>query len=65
MSQPKPPTYDAVTPVLRPLNVETADGPGQAIALAYTGKEMIYLVAFDDRAPEWVGEGEVLRATVA
>lgn len=66
MAQVQPPTYDAVVPLLQRLQVQTAEGPGTAIATASTGRAMIYLVVAADgaSAPRWVADETLEGAAV-
>jgi hypothetical protein len=67
MKAPLPARYDSVVGLLQRLEVDAAeDGPGRAIATAFDGEEMIYLVVFDHGrgAPRWVREGDLSGARV-
>jgi hypothetical protein len=62
MKPPLPPRYDSVVALLQRLAVDTAeDGPGTAIATAFDGDGMLYLVVFDSGrgAPRWVRESDI------
>jgi hypothetical protein len=62
MKPPLPSRFDSVVALLQRVDVTTTeDGPGRAIATAFDGGGMLYLVAFDHGrgAPRWVREGEI------
>jgi hypothetical protein len=48
-----------------PLTVDTAEGTGTAVAIANTGPQLAYLVAFrrpDKRPPAWFATSEIQAA---
>ena len=59
-----PPTYESVVALVHLLSVDTPAGPGSAIATAFDGDGMLYLVVADrgDSAPRWVPETELTAA---
>jgi hypothetical protein len=61
-----PPRYDSVVALLQRLEVRTSEGAGTAIATAFDGDAMIYLVVPDDGrgAPRWLRESELSGARV-
>ncbi len=61
---PKPKTYDSVVALLQALEVRWDGGEGDAIATAFDGDQMLYLVVprAGDTVPRWVAT-EALSAT--
>jgi hypothetical protein len=64
MKPPLPPRYDSVVAIHQRVQVQTPDGSGTAIATAFDGEAMIYLVVADDGrgAPRWRREDELSEA---
>ena len=59
-----PVTPDAgirLVPVVQPTTIAAGELQGRAIAMAWTGNEMIYLVNGRENksAPVWIGENEI------
>jgi hypothetical protein len=62
MKPPLPQRFESVVALLQRVAVDTPEsGPGTAIATAFDGDAMIYLVVFDSGrgAPRWVRESEI------
>ncbi len=63
-----PVTPDAgirVVPVVQPTTIAAGDMQGRAIAMAWTGSQMIYLVNEREvkSAPVWIGEDEITNSS--
>jgi hypothetical protein len=67
MKPPIPPRYDSVVALYQRVDVDTPHGPGTAVATAFDGDAMIYLVVLDSGrgAPRWMREGDLNDARVA
>jgi hypothetical protein len=67
MKAPVPPTYDSVVSLHQRVEVSTDEGRGTAVATAFDGDGMIYLVVSDHGrgAPRWVREGDLRGAQVS
>jgi hypothetical protein len=64
---PKPKTYDSVVALFHRLEVSWDGGGGDAIATAFDGDEMLYLVVprSGQTVPVWVASGSLSGAAVA
>ena len=63
-----PVTPDAgirIVPVVQPTTIAAGDMQGRAIAMAWTGSQMIYLVNERESksAPVWIGEDEITNSS--
>jgi hypothetical protein len=67
MKPPLPPTYDSVVSLHQRVEVSTDEGRGTAVATAFDGDRMLYLVIYDDGrgAPRWVRETDLRGAQVS
>lgn len=63
---PKPKTYDSVVALHQRLEVRWDGGEGDAIATAFDGDEMLYLVVprSGDTVPLWVAAGSLSAAAL-
>lgn len=66
-SAPKPKTYDSVVALFHRLEVQWEDRAGDAIATAFDGSEMIYLVVprTGETVPVWIAGGALSAAALA
>jgi hypothetical protein len=66
MRPPLPPRYDSVVALYQRVELRTPEGVGTAIATAFDGDAMIYLVVLHQggAAPRWVREEDVTGASV-
>jgi hypothetical protein len=62
----RPGNAEGVVPIPHRVKVETSRGEGWAIALDWTGVEMLYLVvsSSDLARPKWISESEVNAAYI-
>jgi hypothetical protein len=66
-SRPKPKTYDSVVALMQRLELRWEGGEGDAIATAFDGDAMLYLVVAraGDTIPRWIAEDELSAAALA
>ena len=66
MRPPLPPRYDSVVALYQRVELQTPEGAGTAIATAFGGDAMIYLVVLHQggASPRWVSEKDVTGASV-